>query len=176
MTHAPTLTGSQLGSKVLPLDRNPDLPAETFTKRIVGLPGDTIRFDGAALYVNGEEKTEAVSTREISGPRGEALLLRTEVLDAASYVVADDPGRDSQSGKPFVVEADRYFVSGDNRDHSNDSRYWGTVHRDDIVGRVTKLYWSWDFNGTWIELLNPSTWWTLLRERTRWDRIGQPVE
>lgn len=164
------------GSKVLPLDRNPDLPAETFTKRIVGLPGDTIRFDGAALYVNGEEKTEAVSTREISGPRGEALLLRTEVLDAASYVVADDPGRDSQSGKPFVVEADRYFVSGDNRDHSNDSRYWGTVHRDDIVGRVTKLYWSWDFNGTWIELLNPSTWWTLLRERTRWDRIGQPVE
>jgi signal peptidase I len=164
------------GSRVLPRDKNPDLFAETFIKRIVGLPGDTIRFDGAALYVNGQEKTEAVSTREISGPRGEALLLRTEVLDAAPYVVADDSGRDSQLGKPFVVEADRYFVSGDNRDHSNDSRYWGTVHRDDIVGRATKLYWSWDFNGLWTDLLNPVIWRPLLTDGIRWDRIGKAVE
>lgn len=164
------------GSRVLPRDKNPDLFGETFIKRIVGIPGDTIRFDGAALYVNSEEKTDAVSTREISGPRGETLLLRTEVLDAASYVVADDPSRDRQPGKPFVVEADRYFVSADNRDNSNDSRNWGTVHRDDIVGRATKLYWSWDFNGLWTDLLNPAIWRPLLTDGIRWDRIGKAVE
>ena len=89
--------------------------------------------------------------------------------------VGDDPGREGLSSEPVVVEPDRYFMAGDNRDNSNDSRYWGTVHRDDIVGRVTSLYWSWDFNGSSAELLNPATLWTLLRERTRWNRIGQEV-
>ncbi len=163
------------GSQVLSLDRNPDLLAETFIKRIVGLPGDTIIFDGFALYVNGDRKTRSPATKEASGPHGEVLLLHTETLDAAAYTVADDPGRDGLSTEPITIEADRYYVAGDNRDNSNDSRYWGTVHRDDIVGRVTKLYWSWDFNGSSAELLNPSTLWTLLRERTRWDRIGKSL-
>ena len=164
------------GSQVLPLDRNPDLLAETFVKRIVGLPGDTIMFDGAVLYVNGDEKTGSPSSKETSGIHGRPLLLRAEALDDAIYTVADNPGRDGLSTEPIVVEADRYFVAGDNRDNSNDSRYWGTVHRDDIVGRVTNLYWSWDFNRPSAELLNPSTLWTLLRERTRWDRIGKRLD
>jgi signal peptidase I len=59
---------------------------------------------------------------------------------------------------------------GDNRDHSKDSRVWGTVHRDDMVGKVTTIYWSWDFNGSWLEVLNPMTWFTVEK---RWDRIGK---
>jgi signal peptidase I len=157
------------------LDRNPDLFAETFIKRVVGLPGDTIEFDGAALRVNGSEKTKARSPEPISGTDGRPLFLRTEFLEATSYTVADDPDREGLSNEPVVVEPDRYFMAGDNRDNSNDSRYWGTVHRDDIVGRVTSLYWSWDFNGSSAELLNPATMWTLLRERTSWNRIGQEV-
>lgn len=165
------------GSKVLPLDRgNSELVTETFIKRVVGLPGDTIEFDGAALHVNGIQKTRDRPPEPVSGPDGKPLFLRTETLDAASYTVADDPGREGLFGEPVVVEPDRYFMAGDNRDNSNDSRYWGTVHMDDILGRVTGLYWSWDFNRPSAELLNPSTLWTLLRERTRWDRIGKRVD
>lgn len=164
------------GSRVLPLDRNPDLFAETFIKRVVGLPGDTIEFDGAALVVNGNTKTEAPTPKKISGPDGRALSLRTETLESATFEIADDPNREGPSGASVVVESGRYFMAGDNRDNSNDSRIWGTVHRDDILGRVTGLYWSWDFNGSPIELLNPSTLGMLLRERTRWDRIGERLD
>ena len=58
----------------------------------------------------------------------------------------------------FKVEPDRYFFAGDHRLHSNDSRLWGTVHRDDILSKVSIIYWSWDFNGTWLELGDPATW------------------
>jgi len=162
--------------RVLPLDQNPERFADTFVKRIVGLPGDEIEIDGATLVVNGEPKTGAPSSEQVFAPRNVALALRPEALGTASYVVADDPRHNRNRSKTTFVEPDRYFLAGDNRDHSDDSRNWGTVHRDDIVGRATKVYWSWEFNGPWSQLLNPSLWPTLLRQDTRWDRIGTELE
>jgi signal peptidase I len=80
------------------------------------------------------------------------------------------------SFETVLVEPQRYFLVGDNRDNSNDSRYFGTIHTDDISGPAIKLYWSWDYNGTYLQLLNPSVLWALLRDKTRWERIGQPIE
>ena len=65
---------------------------------------------------------------------------------------------------------------GDNRDNSHDSRGWGTVRLAEIEGPAGLLYWSWDWNGTWLSLLNPLTWWENLTELTRWGRMGGFVE
>lgn len=159
------------GSAIYPADRRPDLPNETFVKRVVGVPGDSIRMEGAVLTVNGKTVTGPILERSFTTYDGRSLPLRAETLGSQSYEVLDDPSRSSAS-TDFVVEPDRYFFAGDNRLNSNDSRYWGTVHRDDIVGKVSTIYWSWDFNGTPLELVSPSRWVELLRDRTRWTRIG----
>ena len=76
----------------------------------------------------------------------------------------------------ITVEPGRYFMLGDNRDHSKDSRFWGTVRLAEIKGPAFVLYWSWDFNGGWAELLNPLTLFELLTQKMRWDRIGDRVQ
>lgn len=102
---------------------------------------------------------------------GRTFIVRTESLDLHQYEVPDDPGNDPAEGS-FVVEPGRYFVRGDNRLNSNDSQYWGTIRREEIIGEVSKIYWSWSFNGSAALLLNPLEWPDLLQSQTRWDRIG----
>ena len=92
-----------------------------YIKRVVGLPGDIIEVRDKQLYRNGEAVKEdyIIHTRHgFEGP-----------LD---------------NMKPFRVLEDQYFVMGDNRDNSEDSRAWGTVHRDQIYGKAWRVYWSWD--------------------------------
>jgi hypothetical protein len=74
------------------------------------------------------------------------------------------------------VESGRYFLMGDNRDHSNDSRNWGTVRLQELKGPAFVLYWSWDFEGSWLSLANPLTWLDLLVNKTRWSRIGAGID
>jgi hypothetical protein len=61
---------------------------------------------------------------------------------------------------------------GDNRDNSYDGRRVGTVRIEELAGPARLLYWSWDWNGSWLSLLNPLTWWENLTGKTRWGRIG----
>jgi len=64
-------------------------------------------------------------------------------------------------------------MMGDNRDNSRDSREWGTITRNEMRGPAMFRYWSWDSEGrSWLQMLNPLTWWDLLVHRMRWDRIG----
>ena len=80
------------------------------------------------------------------------------------------------SDLPTKIDAGRYFMMGDNRDYSNDSRFWGTVRLAEMKGPAFLLYWSWDWDGPWLQLLNPLHWWDLMKNRMRWDRIGNSIQ
>jgi hypothetical protein len=67
-------------------------------------------------------------------------------------------------------------MMGDNRDDSNDGRMWGTVRLAEFKGPAFLLYWSWDFQGSWISMLSPLTWGDLLLHKTRWSRIGSGID
>ena len=98
-----------------PEDENKD-----FIKRVIALPGDTIEIKDKAVFINGEEINEPYVRHTRHG---------------------NEPIRDNFG--PFVVPANEYFVMGDNREGSYDSRWWGTVKREKIVGRALVIYWSW---------------------------------
>ena len=88
--------------------------SKSYIKRIIGLPGDTVQIDKGLVYVNGAKLDEP-------------------------YVPAEY--RDDQSHLPVVVPPDNYFVLGDHRSSSNDSRAWGTVERKFIYGKAVFVYW-----------------------------------
>jgi len=94
--------------------------SKSYIKRVIGLPGDTVQIDHGTVFVNGEPLNEP-------------------------YV--PDEFRDRQSTAATTVPADNYFVLGDHRSSSNDSRAWGTVGRRDIYGKAVFVYWPLDKMG-----------------------------
>jgi signal peptidase I len=159
-------------SRICPADRCPDLPTEEFVKRIVGLPGETleIRPDGS-VQVDGRALGREDAGRSFTDETGSPLAISAEDNGRCLYEVADDQ-RLSSSSRRVRVEEGRYFMMGDNRDHSNDSRGWGTVRLMELRGPALFLYWSWDYNGGWLELMNPLTWWATEK---RWSRVGDSL-
>src|SRR5438876_677869 len=97
-----------------------------FIKRIIGTPGDSIQIRGRQVYVNGTLLVEPY----------------TKFADGARAVQDGYCGY-SYGCQPTTVPPDSYFVMGDNRDNSQDSRYWGFVKRDKIKGKAFLTYWSW---------------------------------
>jgi len=161
--------------EIVPVDRADGLRHEEFVKRIVGLPGDRIAFRGESLLVNGEVVPTEPLGETLEDELHRELRVQRAGLPGCPHLVLDDPDV-ARADPPLVtVPEGRYFLLGDNRDHSNDSRGWGTVRLAEIKGPAFVLYWSWAWNGSWLELLSPLTWWELLGERMRWDRIGDGV-
>lgn len=166
-------TVAKQGNQTFPADLKPDLPREEFVKRIIGLPGDEIDFRGGDLYVNGELVERRPLDEEFEAPTGERLSVSSVELGSHEFHILDDPYKSGPLGSwPVRVEPGRYFMLGDNRDNSKDSRVWGTVRHEELKGPAFILYWSWDFNGSWAEVLNPLTWWSVDK---RWSRIGDLV-
>jgi signal peptidase I len=110
-------------------------------KRVIGVPGDTIAMVEDQLMVNGEKISYApLAPGLVNGrtPGFEGHFLATEKLGDRQHAVMITHGRRSlPSFAPVEVQNETYFVMGDNRDESFDSRYFGTVPRDSIVGRAT---------------------------------------
>jgi len=163
-------TVARRGNDTFPADRHPEYAREEFVKRIVGLPGDRVEIQGSKVIVNGEEMDVEPLPETFTDPNGRVLDVLRVAVDSKQYEILDDPKAYFRAPRPVTtVEEGRYLVLGDNRDHSKDSRVWGTVRKAEIKGPAFVLYWSWDFNGGWLELLNPLTWWNAEK---RWDRIG----
>ena len=110
----------------------PGPAADVLIKRVVGLPGDVISVHDGYLFVNGVEQREPYVDR-VDGV--------TEPTDPADPYASTQPDAPWSLDQPFRVPAGHYFVMGDNRTDSSDSRYWGTVPRQAIIGRAFFTYW-----------------------------------
>ena len=151
------LRGVERGDVVI--FKSPDRPAVDMVKRCVGLPGDTIEVVDKDLYVNGDWVEDSSYT----------LHLENQLV-GGGISPRDNFG-------PYTVPPDSYFCLGDNRDHSYDSRYWGTVPTHHVKGRAFLVYWS--FGGETPDGSWPG-WGTKIRQlaktaagfvtRTRWRR------
>jgi signal peptidase I len=100
---------------------SPQTPDLRLVKRVIGLPGETIELRNRVVYINGRKLSEpyAVFTDSVNIPR-----------------------RDNMA--PVTIPADSFFMMGDNRDNSNDSRFWGVASREAIIGTPLFVYWSYD--------------------------------
>jgi signal peptidase I len=141
--------------------------AKPFVKRLVGLPGDTIAMRHGRLQVNGVTQHERFTRRMPGASESMALefdWLRRALLPAAHASVGAHPTRNNWG--PLVVPPHNYFVLGDNRDNSSDSRYWGFVPDSLLLGQPLLVYYSVVpdsvTHGTWLS-------------RVRWRRIGEWV-
>jgi signal peptidase I len=157
---------------IVPADRRPDAPREDFVKRIVGLPGDRIEVRNDILYINHKRVDGVALSPGFEDERGEELDRYRESLGACLHEVLDAPGKLGLSRTPLVVEPGRYFMMGDNRDNSNDSRAWGTVRLDEFKGPAFIIYWSWNSAGNFFHLLNPFNWFSVEK---RWGRVFQSI-
>ena len=146
------------GGGIVPADRQPDLPGDDFIKRLVGLPGDRITARDGRLTINGVPMEQIDFDLEHRDELGRRLDVRTEMLEACGHEILDDPGLGGLQVVDFVVPEGRYFMMGDNRDYSNDSRQWGTVRLEEMKGPAFLLYWSWDVNGNALQFFNPLNW------------------
>ena len=128
--------------------RFPKNPAVDYIKRVVGLPGDRVGYYNKKVYVNGK-LAKQVSLGRYQGVGQGANMTGTEHLledldGTVEHSVLIKRGMPSVEGV-FVVPEGQYFVMGDNRDNSNDSRYWGTVPEENLVGKAFFIWMSWDW-------------------------------
>ncbi|MFP4080137.1 MAG: signal peptidase I [Ectothiorhodospira sp.] len=126
--------------------RFPRRPDEDYIKRIVGLPGDRVAFRGERLYINDEAVNLEDLGRYEGDGAGEVMTgarLMEERLGDARHRILKWPDRPSPEGEVRVPEG-QYFVLGDNRDNSNDSRFWGFVPEANLVGRAMVIWMNWD--------------------------------
>ena len=134
-----------------------------FVKRVIGVPGDRIEIRNRMVYLNDEIQDEPY---------------KIHIYSPASSVNAGD------NFGPVTVPLDQFFVMGDNRDNSNDSRFWGFVDRGSIIGKPLFVYWSYE-SGTPYDTTDRS-WATIAADylsvaqhfftRTRWFRFGTMVK
>ena len=108
-----------------------------YIKRLIGKPGDTIRYINKKLYINGD----AIHQELISHDGIETFLQETYLK---SNRIIRVQGGIASYPEEFSVPADHYFVMGDNRDNSSDSRYWGFVPRDNFMGTGEMIWMTWE--------------------------------
>ncbi len=126
-----------------PLDKH-----RVYVKRVIGLPGDVVSLNGHSLFLNGRQviMKSICSLDAIPGTRkGHPVLQWEEVLaNTAHALLFDGDGDNNGETLRFQVPAGKYFVLGDNRDHSIDSRTWGFVPDENLIGRPFIILFSWD--------------------------------
>jgi signal peptidase I len=111
-----------------------------FIKRVIGLPGDRIEYRNKVLFINGEQVPQTLLAE--LPPMRPTLALAAEKLGDTEYLIHKDL-RIDRGDFAMVVEPGHYFMMGDNRDNSSDSRFWGTVPERNIVGKAFAIWMHW---------------------------------
>jgi len=145
----------------------PEDPSKNFVKRLVGLPGDTLEMHEGVLVRNGRELTEhyVEHTEPDMDPAPEDFRWQRDYLIRTAAAAAGyHPSRNNWG--PLVVPEKNYFVLGDNRDNSLDSRYWGFVPDSLVKGRPFVIYYSYA-----PDTVNAFAWLTHIR----WTRLGERI-
>jgi signal peptidase I len=158
-----------LGKEIIPVGtpqrgdimvfRYPLNPNVDFIKRVVGVPGDHITYENKTVYVNGEPAVQTHMGVEDAPDRFMPRELKEENLFGVKHAIylRDDVASDNLND--IVVPPHHYFMVGDNRDESSDSRTWGYVPEDNIVGKAFLIWFS----------IDTEHW------QVRWDRIGKKI-
>ena len=145
----------------------PDEPERDFIKRVIGLPGDTIELRNKKVHVNGQPLDEPY-VHFLTAPSN-------DYQEVTSFDVRERFG-------PVTVPADQYFVMGDNRDNSQDSRYWGFLPRGHVKGKALLIYWSYESgredyvdDGFGATLKRLGSVVTHFFTKTRWERLFRQI-
>ena len=153
--------------------RYPKEPSINYIKRVIGIPGDHIVYNNKVLKVNNKEVPQKFLGRYVGQGSGtemnNALYKEEDLVGVKHKILIRQQAKDFTmhynqnlaKGKSidFVVPQGQYYVMGDNRDNSNDSRYWGTVPVDNLVGKAFFIWFSWDSGHAFF-----------------WNRIGTTIE
>jgi len=142
-----------------------------FVKRVIGLPGEAVEVRHKAVYINGTKLDEPYKIHV------DSTTYSSDPWTPEELKVRDNYG-------PIVVPADSFFVMGDNRDNSNDSRYWGFVRWEEIIGKPLFVYWSYEnpepytpIDKTFREMLDDYLLVAMhFFDRTRWFRFGTMIQ
>ncbi|HMF99560.1 MAG TPA: signal peptidase I [Vicinamibacterales bacterium] len=147
----------------------PEEPERDFIKRVIGLPGETVELKDKKVYINGKGLDEPYV--HFLQPPGQ----NSEFHEVTSFDVRERYG-------PVTVPSDHFFVMGDNRDNSQDSRYWGFLPRDYVKGKALVIYWSYESeredyaeDGAGATLKGLISVFAHFFTRTRWDRMFHQI-
>lgn len=138
--------------------RYPNDPRQDYIKRVIGVPGDEIAYYQKRLYVNGRMVDEQPVGEHVTENGLPAQVYEEQLTDEGHRILKMRERHDPREGSITVPEG-RYFVMGDNRDNSNDSRSWGFVPEENLVGEAFFIWMNWHV-GEWPE----------------WGRIGTVIE
>lgn len=139
--------------------RWPPDPSIDYIKRVVGLPGDHISYINKTLYINGKEAPQQLQAQTIDkSDNGTtwAVEQKQEDLLGVKHAIFIHPGVINEDINDIVVPPNHYFMMGDNRDDSYDSRGWGFVPDANLVGKAILVWFSWDSDNNSV----------------RWKRLG----
>ena len=147
----------------------PEEPDRDFIKRVIGLPGESLEVREKKVYINGSPLDEPYA--HYLTPAAD----ESQYHEVTSFDVRERYG-------PVTVPPNQYFMMGDNRDNSQDSRYWGFLPRENIKGRALLIYWSYEAGrqdyqeeGAGAALKGLVSVFTHFFTRTRWDRMLRQI-
>ncbi len=131
--------------------RKPGEEGVNYVKRLIGLPGDSVTYQGKMIYINGQPMTQRPIGRYVgqgSNAESTGAELLSENLDGIEHQLLKMGSRLSPEGT-WVVPEGQFFVMGDNRDNSQDSRVWGMVPEGNLVGKAffVWMHWDWKLSG-----------------------------